>query len=528
MMLPESQRYLRGTAIRTAQDRRSGLQFILNQLPGLFEILFINEDLNPGAEDIVLVRGQVGKIFVGQEALNTCIVEIILNEVSFLEIIKGYEPDCIHGTQFTDGYKILTLTGRNSIIRCYKGTWFFTGNAGPRPEIFDTLAKKSSMKSLVSLRSKLPNSGTSIFAVMSGLANEVGAINLSQGFPNFPVSGKLIELVHYYMKQGMNQYAPMQGVPALREAISEKVRDTYGLQYNPATEITITAGATQAIFSVIAAVIRPGDEAIVIEPAYDSYAPSVELNGGIVRYASLKFPDYKIDWLEIHRLINNRTRMIMINSPHNPTGSVLAAADLAELDRITRGTDILVMSDEVYEHLIFDGIRHESVCLTPSLAERSFVIGSFGKTFHTTGWKTGFVLAPAHLMAEFRKAHQFIVFAGNTPMQYAMADFLADKSNYLGLPNFYQQKRDHFVNLVKYSRFRIIPSFGTYFQLLDYSRISEENEVDFAVRVTKEFKLASVPVSPFYHDKQDHRVLRFCFAKTEETMEKAAAILCKI
>lgn len=376
--------------------------------------------------------------------------------------------------------------------------------------------------------SKLPNTGTSIFAVMSGLANEVGAINLSQGFPNFPVSEKLIQLVHHYMKQGLNQYAPMQGVMALREAIAAKVQDTYGISYDPATEINITAGATQAIYGVVAALVRPGDEVIIIEPAYDSYAPSVELNRGIVRYSSLMVPDYKVNWAEIRSLISSRTRLIMINSPHNPTGAILTAADLTELDKITRGTDILIMSDEVYEHLIFDGFRHESVCWYPTLAERSFVIGSFGKTFHTTGWKTGFVLAPSNLMAEFRKAHQFIVFAGNTPMQYAMAEFLADKENYIHLPAFYQQKRDFFVNHLKGSRFKIIPSFGTYFQLLDYSAISEENEADFAIRLTREHGVASVPVSPFYHEKEDNRVLRFCFAKTEETITKAAEILSRI
>ncbi|MBK7213893.1 MAG: methionine aminotransferase [Bacteroidales bacterium] len=378
------------------------------------------------------------------------------------------------------------------------------------------------------LVSKLPNTGTSIFAIMSGLANEVGAINLSQGFPNFPVSEKLIELVNHYMHKGMNQYAPMQGVLALREAIAAKVKDTYGFTYDPQHEINITAGATQAIYTVVAAMIRPGDEVVVIEPAYDSYAPAVELNGGIVRYSSLEVPGYTVNWPEIRSMLSSRTRMIIINTPHNPTGSVLTAADLEELDKITKGSDITILSDEVYEHLIFDGKRHESICWYPSLAERSFVIGSFGKTFHTTGWKTGFVLAPANLMAEFRKAHQFIVFAGNTPMQYAMADYLADRENYLNLPSFYQQKRDLFAELVSGSRFTIIPSYGTYFQLLDYSRISDEAETDFAIRLTREFGVASVPVSPFYHDKEDHQVLRFCFAKTTETLEQAAEILCRI
>jgi len=378
------------------------------------------------------------------------------------------------------------------------------------------------------LNSKLPKTGTSIFAVMSGLANEVGAINLSQGFPNFPISEKLIEMVNQYMVKGMNQYAPMQGVLSLREAIALKVQDTYGIAYNPVNEINITSGATQAIFSVITAMVRPGDEVVVIEPAYDSYAPSVELNGGIVRYSKLVVPGYTVNWAEVRSLINSRTRLIIINSPHNPTGSILTASDLKELDKITKGTDIVILSDEVYEHLIFDGNRHESICWYPSLAERSFVIGSFGKTFHATGWKTGFVLAPANLMAEFRKAHQFIVFAGNTPIQYALGDFLKEKENYIHLPEFYQQKRDYFADLIKGSRFNIVPCSGTYFQLLDYSRISDENELDFAIRLTKEHAIASVPVSPFYHEKQDNHVLRFCFAKNDETLEKAAEILCKI
>ena len=378
------------------------------------------------------------------------------------------------------------------------------------------------------VKSRLPNAGTSIFAVMSGLANEVGAINLSQGFPDFPISMELVELVNQYMHKGYNQYAPMPGVLALREAIAAKAYDTYGITYDPATEINITAGATEGIFCVITAMIHPGDEAIIIEPAYDSYAPAVELCGGIVRYSSLQVPSYAINWPEVKSLINSRTKMIMINTPHNPTGSVLSASDLKELDHITRNSNIVVMSDEVYEHLIFDGIRHESICYYPELAERSFVIGSFGKTFHTTGWKTGFIMAPAILMAEVRKVHQFVVFASNTPIQYAVADYLKNKENYLKLPVFYQQKRDLFAGLVKESRFRVIPSYGTYFQLLDYSAISDEKEMNFAVRLTKEFGVASVPVSPFYHDKQDNHVLRFCFAKTEETLIKAAEILCTI
>ena len=378
------------------------------------------------------------------------------------------------------------------------------------------------------VKSRLPHAGTSIFAVMSGLANEVGAINLSQGFPDFPISMELVELVNNYMHKGFNQYAPMPGVLALREAIAAKAFDTYGISYDPQTEINVTAGATEAIFCVITAMIHAGDEAIIIEPAYDSYAPAVELCGGVVRYSSLEVPSYTINWPEVESMISSRTKMIMINTPHNPTGSVLSAADLLRLERITENTNIVVMSDEVYEHLIFDGIRHESVCYYPKLAERSFVIGSFGKTFHTTGWKTGFIMAPAVLMAEVRKVHQFVVFASNTPIQYAVSDYLKNKENYLQLPLFYQQKRDLFTGLIRESRFRIIPSYGTYFQLLDYSSISDEKEMDFAIRITKEFGVASVPVSPFYHDKQDNHVLRFCFAKTEETLIKAAEILCTI
>ncbi len=384
------------------------------------------------------------------------------------------------------------------------------------------------MKYQGNIKSRLPNAGTSIFAVMSGLANEVGAINLSQGFPDFPISMELVDLVNQFMHKGFNQYAPMPGVLVLREAIAAKAFNTFGITYDPVSEITITAGATEGIFCVITAMIHPGDEAIVIEPAYDSYAPAVELSGGIVRFSSLQVPSYTINWPEVESLINSRTKMIIINTPHNPTGSVLSASDMMHLDRITRNTNIVVMSDEVYEHLIFDGIRHESACYYPDLAARSFVLGSFGKTFHTTGWKTGFILAPAVLMAEVRKVHQFVVFASNTPIQYAVADYLKNKENYLQLPSFYQQKRDLFVDLLKESRFRVIPSYGTYFQLLDYSAISDEKEMDFAVRVTKEFGLASVPVSSFYHDKQDNHVLRFCFAKTDETLIKAAKILCAI
>jgi methionine aminotransferase len=379
-----------------------------------------------------------------------------------------------------------------------------------------------------SIQSKLPRQETSIFAIMSGLATEYKAINLSQGFPDFEVSPKLISLVSKYMKKGFNQYAPMQGVMALREQIALKTDDIYGIKYDPVTEINITAGATQAIYSIISAFIKDNDEVIIFEPAYDSYAPAVKLNGGMVKYAKLRMPDFAIDWNEVKRLISHNTKMIIINTPHNPTGSVITPGDLKELDKLTRGTDIIILSDEVYEHLIFDGIRHESICYYPELANRSLIVGSFGKTFHATGWKTGFVLAPSNLMAEFRKAHQFTVFASNTPVQYAIAEFLKDKENYIQLNGFYQKKRDYFVNAIKGSRFRVVPCHGTYFQLLDYSKISDEPETEFAIRLTKEFNLASIPVSAFYHQNDDNKVLRFCFAKKEGTLDKAAEILNKI
>jgi len=378
------------------------------------------------------------------------------------------------------------------------------------------------------INSKLPGVATSIFAVMSALANETKAINLSQGFPDFDISAELIDLVKHYMKKGFNQYAPMQGVAALREAISKKIAKAHAIVYEPFKEITVTAGATEALYAAISAFVREGDEVIVFEPAYDSYVPAVRLNGGIPKYATMKAPDYHIDWEEVQKLVTHKTRMIIVNSPHNPTGSVLNANDMKALEKLTKGSDIIILSDEVYEHLIFDGKVHESMCRYPKLAERSLVIGSFGKTFHATGWKMGYCLAPEPLMAEFRKAHQFIVFACNTPIQYAIADFLGDEKNYIHLNEFYQKKRDFFTERIARSRFKIVPSYGTYFQLLDYSDISDENEVDFAIRLTKEYKIASIPVSVFYHKIIDNKVLRFCFAKKEETLEKAAEILCKI
>jgi len=378
------------------------------------------------------------------------------------------------------------------------------------------------------INSKLPKMGTSIFAVMSALANEHNAINLAQGFPDFEISAQLISKVNHYMRKGYNQYAPMPGVPVLRQNIAKNVKASYGATYDPDKEITITAGATQALYTVISAMIKEDDEVIIFEPAYDSYVPAIKSNGGRVKFLQMWPPDYTIDWEKVTRLVNHQTKMIIINTPHNPTGSVLKKKDLEKLQKLVCDRDLILMSDEVYEHLIFDKLKHESVCRYPDLAARSFVIGSFGKTFHATGWKMGFVLAPENLMAEFRKIHQFVVFAVNTPVQYAIADFLEDKKNFCNLGKFYQKKRDYFVKLLEKSRFKIIPAYGTYFQCVDYSDISDEAEMDFAVRLTKEHGIATIPLSPFYDKSLNNNTLRLCFAKKEKTLEEAAEILCKI
>ncbi len=377
------------------------------------------------------------------------------------------------------------------------------------------------------IKSKLPLVGTTIFTVMSALAAENKAINLSQGFPDFEASQDLIRLVNDYMKKGMNQYAPMQGILPLRERLAEKTQDLYKISYNPDTEITITSGGTEAIYTAITAIIREGDEVIVFEPAYDCYVPAIELAGGVPVYISLKSPDFKIDWNEIKKVISHKTKMIMINTPHNPTGTVMNAGDMKELEKIVARTEICIISDEVYEHIIFDKLRHESVLRYPILAERSFVVFSFGKTYHTTGWKIGYCFAPANLMAEFRKIHQFVVFSANTPLQYALADFIKNK-NYLTLPDYYQEKRDYFLKLIKGSRFKFTPASGSYFQCLDYTSITNEKDTDFAIRLTKEFKIASIPISVFYHEGIDNKVLRFCFAKKNETLEMAAEKICSV
>ena len=378
------------------------------------------------------------------------------------------------------------------------------------------------------IASKLPEVGTTIFTVMSRLAAEHQAINLSQGFPDFDCAPALRALLAKYINSGLNQYPPMAGVAPLREAIAEKVRALYGATYDAEDEITVVPGATYGIFTAIATLIRPGDEVILFEPAYDSYAPSVEVNGGHPVYVQLKYPDYSIDWQEVRNAITPRTRMIVLNTPNNPTASVFSAEDLRMLEGMLKRTDIVVVSDEVYEHIVFDGHRRQSVAHFPGLAERTFVVSSFGKTYHVTGWKTGYVLAPRELMAEFRKVHQFNAFVTNSPVQYALAEYMQDKDVYLSLAAFYQKKRDFFLEGVKASRFKPLPSRGTFFQNLCYDAVSEERDTDLAIRLTRERGIASIPVSVFYREPPAHRVLRFCFAKSEETLARGTEILCRI
>lgn len=378
------------------------------------------------------------------------------------------------------------------------------------------------------IKSKLPNVGTTIFTTMSALARENQAINLSQGFPDFECSPKLVELATQYIKNGFNQYAPMPGTQQLRERVAEMISECYKAQYHPDTEITITAGATQAIYTVLAAFVQPGDEVIVIEPAYDCYVPAIEVHGGVAVYSSLNAFDFSINWKDVRSKVNSKTRAIMINSPHNPSGAIITAEDLTELENIVRGTNILVISDEVYEHMVFDGNKHYSVALNKTLAAQSVIVSSFGKTVHTTGWKIGYVAAPKELMIEFRKIHQFLVFVVNHPLQLALADFLSDKSNYLELKNFYQTKRDLFLKLTAGSRLEPLKCSGTYFQLMSYKKITDEADTELAIRWTKEKKLATIPLSVFYKQKKDDQLLRFCFAKKDETLEKAAEIICKL
>ena len=377
-------------------------------------------------------------------------------------------------------------------------------------------------------QSKLPDLEITIFSVMTQLASEHGAINLSQGFPDFDTYPELISLVEKYMREGHNQYAPMQGVMALRERIAEKVYAVYGAQYDPATEITVTSGATESVFAAISAVVQKDDEVIIFEPAYDAYAPVVRLNSGIPIFLQLKFPHYNIDWNMVKNAVNSKTKLIILNYPHNPTGAVLSKEDISNLSQIVKDTETFIVSDEAYEHIIFDGLQHESLSRYPQLARRSFVICSFGKTYHTTGWKIGYCLAPEPLSIELQKIHQYLTFASNTPIQMAYAEFMQTEDLYLGLPNFYQQKRDLFLSLTGKSRFNPLPCKGTYYQMLDYSQISDEPDLVFAKWLTVEHGVAAIPPSAFYHQKDDHKVLRFCFAKKNETLESAADKLCRI
>lgn len=363
---------------------------------------------------------------------------------------------------------------------------------------------------------------------MSALAHEAGAINLSQGFPDYNCSAELIELVNQAMKNGHNQYAPMAGILSLREKIAEKTEKLYGAVYNPDTEITITAGGTQAIFTAISAVIHPNDEVIIFEPAFDCYAPAIKLMGGVVKSLALEPPNYRIAWDMVKRLINQKTKMIILNSPQNPTATILHKEDIDELSALVKNQDILILSDEVYEHLIYDGQTHHSMARYPELQQRSFIVASFGKPFHATGWKVGYCMAPAFLMQEFRKIHQFLVFAVNTPIQYAIAEYLKNEETYLGLPEFFQQKRDYFRNGLQQTRFELLPCYGSYFQSVRYRNITDEKDADFVLRLTKEFGVASIPVSAFYSKGIDHHVLRFCFAKRQETLDKAVDRLMKV
>ena len=370
------------------------------------------------------------------------------------------------------------------------------------------------------VQSKLPNVGTTIFTVMSSLALEYNAVNLGQGFPDFLMSGELTSLVNDAMKKGFNQYTHMCGLPLLRERLAEKAEKLYQTKINPETQITVTPGGTYAIYTALTTVLQRGDEVIVFEPAYDSYIPNIEVNGAIPVLISLKHPDYSIPWDEVRQKINAKTRMIMINSPHNPTGAVLSKNDIDELRKIVTDTNIIVLSDEVYEHLIFDDIQHQSVLRYPDLLERSFVCFSFGKTYHCTGWKLGYCITSGALMKEFRKVHQFNCFSCDTPTQYALAEYIKNEDAYLSLGPFIQQKRDFFRELMKATPFKCIPSHGSYFECYGYD-FTNESDKDLAIRLTKECGIATIPVSVFYKNREDNKVLRFCFAKKESTLEKA-------
>ncbi|MDI9876859.1 methionine aminotransferase [Flectobacillus rivi] len=379
------------------------------------------------------------------------------------------------------------------------------------------------------LQSKQPHIGTTIFTVMSKLANDHGALNLSQGFPNFECSSKLIELVEKYLRKGMNQYAPLSGIQPLREIIAQKTSELYGISYHPDQEVTIVSGATEALYAAITAVVQTGDEVILLEPNYDSYEPAVRLNGGIPVYVTLTPENnYQIDWSVVKAKITEKTKLILLNTPHNPTGTVMSKDDLEQLAAIVKDTNIFIVSDEVYEHIIFDGHNHWSPIRHPELQKRTFVCGSFGKTFHVTGWKVGYCLAPQQLSEEFRKVHQWLTFSTVTPIQYALAEFLQEPDNYLSVSKFYQEKRDKFISCIQGSRFEWTPASGSFFQCVNYANITDENDLALAQRLTKEIGVASIPVSVFYHQKNDYKILRFCFAKDDQTLEIAGERLSKL
>lgn len=380
----------------------------------------------------------------------------------------------------------------------------------------------------MNIPSKLPDVRTSIFTIMSKMAIEHQAINLSQGFPDFPVNPELISLINNKMKAGKNQYAPMPGLPDLQEAIGNMIKRRHGFDLDPANNITVTSGATEALFSTFQGLIEKGDEVIILDPAYDHYDPAVRLTGGVPVHVPLRQPDFSMDWEQIENKISKKTKAIIINTPHNPSGAVISAEDISRLEKISEEHDLLVISDEVYEWLVFDKESHRSILTSEILRKRGIAVYSFGKTFHATGWKVGYAIAPEEITREIRKVHQFINFSVNTPVQHALAEYIREPDNYEYLPEFFQQKRDFFNSLIKDSRFEVVPCHGTYFELLSYRNISGKPDIEMAEWLTKEQKVASIPISAFYADHQDNKMLRFCFAKNEETLEQAAEILCKI
>ncbi|WP_192350009.1 methionine aminotransferase [Algoriphagus sp. Y33] len=376
--------------------------------------------------------------------------------------------------------------------------------------------------------SKLPHVGTTIFTVMSKLASDSKAINLSQGFPGFGCDPVLLDLVNHYMRAGFNQYAPMGGVPLLRERIAEKTKLVYGVDLNSESEVTVVSGATEALYAAVTAVVKQDDEVILLDPAYDSYAPAVELSGGIPVFVPLEMPDFSVNWERVKSAISDKTRLIMVNTPHNPSGYVWTRQDLDTLADLIQDTNILIVSDEVYEHITFDGRVHHSLLTHPALRERTFICGSFGKTFHVTGWKIGYCIAPPKLTEEFRKIHQFLTFSTATPLQYALADYLSDAGRYLTLPHFYQKKRDLFCDGLKNTPFQFTPAQGSFFQMVSYAHLSDESDYGLSVRLTKEIGVASIPISVFFSDGSDRKILRFCFAKDNSELHLALDRLLKV